>query len=425
MHRAHTTSAGFAQGMQLWLTLGVCAMGYFVDIYDLILFSIVRLESLRDIGVQANNILGASELILNSQMIGMLLGGVLFGVLADKRGRMSMLMASILLYSIMNIANAFVTSVPVYAVCRFFSGIGLAGELGVAITLVTEIMPKKSRGFGTTIVATMGILGAVVAYAVHSTFNWRIAFIAGGVLGLLLLLLRVRVHDSSMFKETATRDVKRGSLLMLFTRKRFLVYVSSIVIGLPVWYVVGILVTFSSEFAIERGVATTVIPGLSVMWTYIGLAVGDLVSGLLSQVLRSRKKVILLFLVGTGGLVWWFVSSSNTSAETVYLQCALLGVTTGYWAVFVTTAAEQFGTNLRATVATTVPNFVRGGLVPSLLLFHYLRDGATTGIAWLGLQTRPLTSSALVVGVVSLSLALIGWMILKETYGRDLDYVEI
>lgn len=413
--------SGFATGIQLWLTLGVCAMGYFVDIYDLILFSIVRLESLRDIGVHTSNVMSASELILNSQMVGMLLGGIVFGVLADKRGRTSVLMGSILLYSLMNIANAFVTDVNTYALLRFFSGIGLAGELGVAITLVTEVMPKESRGYGTTLVATMGILGAVVAYGVHSSFSWRIAFIAGGVLGLLLLILRLGVHDSFMFKKAGQQTVSRGNLLMLLSPKRLLLYGSCIAIGVPIWFVIGILVTFSSEFAAERGVATAVVPGLSVMWAYVGLAAGDLASGLLSQALRSRKRVVIVYILATAGLIWWFLASTDPRPHTVYLQCALLGVATGYWAVFVTTAAEQFGTNLRASVATTVPNFVRGSLVPSLMLFHYLRVHNT----WLGGTEHPLAFSACIVGGITIVIAIVGWVIIKETFGRDLDYVEI
>ncbi len=418
------TKLGFAVGYQLWLVVAVCALGYFVDIYDLILFSIVRVESLKDIGVSASQILPASELILNSQMAGMLLGGLLFGVLADKRGRMGVLLGSILLYSIMNIINAFVSSVPAYAVMRFFSGIGLAGELGVAITLVSEVMPSKSRGLGTTIVASTGILGAVAAYAVHSTFNWRMAFIAGGVLGLLLLVMRVRLHDSGMFHRTKEQDVPRGSLRMLFSRKRIVPYLSAIAIGMPTWYIIGVLVTFSPEFARERGSTELVIGGLGVMWAYVGLVAGDLASGLASQLLRSRKAVILLFLILIATTVWWYLTSEALSANTVYFQCGLLGFAGGYWAVFVTTAAEQFGTNLRATVATTVPNFVRGALVPILMLFHQFRDALPVSTAWLGLTNRTLASSAALVGIVVLVVALTGWISLRETFGKNLDYHE-
>lgn len=417
-------SQGFATGLQLWLTVGVCALGYFVDIYDLILFSIVRIESLKDIGVVQAHIISASELILNSQMAGMLIGGLVFGVLADKRGRMSMLMTSILLYSMMNIANAFVWDVSSYAVLRFFSGIGLAGELGVAITLVSEVMPSKSRGIGTTLVAATGILGAVAAYAVHASFNWRAAFIAGGLMGLALLVLRIRLHESGMFSRVKQADAQRGSIKMLLTKNRLPLYLSCIAIGVPVWYVVGILVTFAPEFARERGATQPIVAGLGVMWAYVGLVVGDVTSGMLSQFWSSRKRVVLLFLMLTGTMVWWYLTSNTVSANAVYLQCGLLGFSTGYWAVFITTAAEQFGTNLRATVATTVPNFVRGGLVPAIMLFHLLHDSLHVSTNWFGLQDRVLATSAAIVGILAMGVALIGWVVLKETYGKDLDYVE-
>lgn len=397
----------------VWLTVVVCGLGYFVDIYDLILFSIVRPDSLAAIGVYGEAMQSASELILNAQMIGMLIGGMLFGVLADKRGRLSVLLGSILLYSIMNIANAFVGSVEVYAIFRFLSGIGLAGELGVAITLVAEIMPKHSRGYGTTLVASMGILGAVAAYFVHSLFDWRAAFIAGGVMGLALLVMRVRVHESGMFERMGSKAVKRGNLMMVFHPKRLLIYLSAVAIGVPVWYVIGILVTFSPEFTKASGSMANVVAGKAVMFAYVGLAAGDLVSGLISQWLKSRKRTVLIFLGLTSVMIAWYLLAPSKSAELTYLQTGLLGFAVGYWAVFVTTAAEQFGTNLRATVATTVPNFVRGALAPALLIFGWLR---TDGV--------PMIESAVYIGIATMVLALLGWFFLRETYGKDLEYVE-
>lgn len=409
---------------RIWLTVLVCGLGYFVDIYDLILFSIVRQESLADIGVSAANMMKASETILQWQMGGMLIGGLLFGILADRRGRLSVLLGSILLYSIMNIANAFVSSVEMYALFRFLSGIGLAGELGVAITLVAEIMPKETRGYGTTIVASMGILGAVAAYFVHELFDWRAAFVAGGVLGMLLLVMRVRVHESGMFAKAEASTAQRGNFFMLFTPKRLLLYVGCIAIGLPIWYVVGILVTFSPEFTRESGSMASIVAGQAVMWCYVGLAAGDLVSGLISQWLGSRKRTVLLFLGLTAGLVWWYLHTPNRSETLTYLQTGLLGFGAGYWAVFVTTAAEQFGTNLRATVATTVPNFVRGALVPTLALYSMLHTGQVSGVEWVRLD-QPLASAALLAGGVVFLLALVGWFLLHETFGKDLDYVEL
>lgn len=402
---------------QVWLTIIVCGLGYFVDIYDLILFSIVRVDSLKAIGVTPAGMLDASELILNAQMIGMLLGGLIFGSMADKRGRLSVLLASILVYSLMNIANAFVTSVPMYALFRFLAGIGLAGELGVAITLVAEIMPKHARGYGTTIVASMGILGAVAAYVVHELFNWQTAFIMGGLMGLALLVTRVRVAESGMFESTASKDVARGNIMMLLKDRRWAPYLSSVAIGVPIWYVIGILITFSPEFTKASGSSDIVVGGQGVMWAYVGLSAGDLVSGLISQWLRSRRRSILLFLALTTICTAWYLFTPMKSATLTYVMCAMLGFSVGYWAVFVTTAAEQFGTNLRATVATTVPNVVRGSLVPALLLFGSLRH--TFAADPMGLQ-----KAALIVGAVVMTLALVGWYFMHETYGKDLDYVE-
>ncbi|MCX6140910.1 MAG: MFS transporter [Candidatus Kapabacteria bacterium] len=390
-----------------------------MDIYDLILFSIVRPESLRAIGVLPSQLQDASEIILNAQMVGMLLGGLLFGVLADRRGRLSVLLGSILMYSIMNIANAFVTTVPMYAAFRFLSGVGLAGELGVAITLVSEVMPKHSRGYGTTIVASMGILGAVGAYVVHQMSDWRVAFIIGGVMGLCLLVMRVRVRESGMFNRMEDSPVARGNILMILKKHRLGTYLSSVAIGVPIWFVIGILVTFAPEFTKEGGGSLDVVAGQAVMWAYVGLASGDLVSGLLSQFLKSRRRTILVFPLMTTGTVAWYLFTPAKSAYLTYLQTAALGFSAGYWAVFVTTAAEQFGTNLRATVATTIPNVVRGGLMPALLMFAALRKSDS-----ILLTGQPLVSGAIIVGCVSLIIAFVGLIFIKETYGKELDYLE-
>jgi len=404
---------------RIWLTVLVCGLGYFVDIYDLILFSIVRPESLAAIGVLPGGIQDASEMILNAQMVGMLIGGLLFGILADKKGRLSVLLGSILMYSVMNIANAFVTSVPMYASFRFLSGIGLAGELGVAITLVSEVMPKHSRCYGTTIVASMGILGAVGAYAVHQLTDWRVAFIIGGVLGLCLLGMRVRVRESGMFNNIEDKPVSRGNFLMIFKKRRLGTYLSSVAIGVPVWFVIGILVTFAPEFTREGGGSANVVAGLAVMWAYVGLAAGDLASGLLSQLLKSRRKTILVFLLLTTASVSWYLFTPAKTETLTYIQTCVLGFSAGYWAVFVTTAAEQFGTNLRATVATTVPNVVRGGLMPALLVFAALRK--SDQVLFPG---QPLVSGAVIVGCLTMAIAFTGLVFLKETYGKELDYVE-
>ncbi len=397
----------------LGLPVIVAALGYFVDIYDLVLFSIVRIPSLKGIGLAGQELIDKGVFLLNMQMAGMLIGGVIWGVLGDRKGRLKIMFGSIFLYSLANLANGMVHSIEAYAALRFLAGVGLAGELGAGITLVAEVLHKSIRGYGTMIVATVGVSGAILANIVAKSFDWRSAFVIGGVLGLLLLILRLSVAESGMFKGMEVSSVARGNFLSLFTsRDRFGRFLHSILIGLPSWFVVGVLITFSPEFAKVLNVQGQISAGNAVMYCYLGLVGGDLASGVLSQLLRSRKKVILLFLLLTVAAVAAYFSASGVSAATFYLICGLLGFSIGYWAIFVTVAAEQFGTNLRATVATAVPNFVRGMTVPITLLFQIARKS-------LGIET-----GALAVGLVCLVIALFSLSRLQETFHKDLDYFE-
>lgn len=395
------------------LSVLVAALGYFVDIYDLLLFSIVRVPSLRSLGVQGEDLLRAGERLLNMQMTGMLLGGLLWGVLGDRRGRISVLFGSIFMYSAANIANAWVQSVEAYAWLRFIAGIGLAGELGAGITLVSEIMPKETRGYGTTIVAATGILGAVVAALVGDIFDWRISYVVGGVMGFALLALRIGVYESGMFESVKQTTSSRGNLLHLFnTWQRARKYVSVILIGVPIWYVIGILITFSPEIGIALGMPVAPTAGKAVMFAYLGLAVGDLGSGFLSQWIGSRRRVVLLFQAITAAFVAVYFLVAPFTLSAFYTLCVALGFGVGYWAVFVTIASEQFGTNIRATATTTVPNVVRGSVV---LL--------TSSVAWLRPQVG-VVQSALIVGVVALTIGVVALWGVEETFGKDLDYVE-
>jgi len=391
----------------------VAALGYFVDIYDLVLFSIVRVPSLKGIGISGAELIDKGVMLLNMQMIGMLLGGILWGILGDRKGRLKIMFGSIFIYSLANLANGMVTSIEAYAALRFVAGVGLAGELGAGITLVSEVLHKSIRGYGTMIVAAVGVSGAILANFVAKGFDWRTAFYIGGVLGLLLLILRISVSESGMFKGMEGTSLRRGNFLSLFTsRDRFGRFLHSILIGLPSWFVVGVLITFSPEFAKVLNIQGQVSAGNAVMYCYMGLVAGDLVSGLLSQLFKSRKKVILLFLVLTVAAVGAYFGASGVTAATFYLICGLLGFGIGYWAIFVTVAAEQFGTNLRATVATTVPNFVRGMTVPITMLFQVVRKP-------LGIE-----NGALAVGLLTLVIALFSLSRLQETFHKDLDYFE-
>ena len=395
------------------LSVLVAALGYFVDIYDLLLFSIVRVPSLRSLGVQGDDLLRAGERLLNMQMTGMLLGGLLWGMLGDRRGRISVLFGSIVMYSAANLANAWVQSVEAYAWLRFIAGIGLAGELGAGITLVSEIMPKETRGYGTTIVAATGILGAVFAALVGDLFDWRVSYIVGGLMGFALLALRIGVYESGMFESVKQTSSSRGNLLHLFnTWARARKYVSVILIGVPIWYVIGILITFSPEIGRALGMTETPTAGRSVMFAYLGLAGGDFASGFLSQFIGSRRRVVLLFQAMTAAFVAMYFVMAPFTLDAFYALCVALGFGVGYWAVFVTVAAEQFGTNIRATATTTVPNVVRGSVV---LL--------TSSVAWLRPQVG-VVNSALVVGVVALTVGAVALWGIEETFGKELDYVE-
>jgi MFS family permease len=391
----------------------VAALGYFVDIYDLILFSIVRVPSLKALGVTPENLLSEGTKLINAQMIGMLVGGLLWGIMGDKKGRVSVLFGSILLYSVANIFNAYVTSIEMYKWMRFIAGVGLAGELGAGITLVNETMTKEQRGYGTMIVVSFGVLGAVLANMV-AKFGWEHAYIIGGVMGLALLILRIGVYESGLYHSIKESKVSRGNFFMLFNNlNRFIRYLSCIAIGVPIWYMIGILVTFSPEFAKELGIEN-VQAGSAVMYFYLGTSFGDFMSGYLSQVFKSRKKILFAYLIITVIMVPVFLFSSGITATSFYFICALLGVAAGYWAVFVTIASEQFGTNLRSTVTTTVPNFVRGSLVLLTLLRDILRENFE----------MDLITSVLFVGIVALIFAFISLYGMHETFGKDLNYAE-
>ena len=391
----------------------VTALGYFVDIYDLILFSIVRVQSLTSLGVAADQLMNVGVYLINAQMIGMLIGGVIWGIMGDKRGRLTVLFGSILVYSIANIANAYVQDIQTYAIIRFIAGIGLAGELGAGITLVSESMSKEKRGYGTMIVASIGLMGAVFAAFITDHFEWRTAYLIGGVLGFLLLLMRVSVTESSMFTSAKKEAHQLADFKLLFNNKtRFLNYLNCILIGLPVWFVVGILITFSPEIAKEIGITEPISVGKGILYCYLGTAIGDIASGVLSQMLKSRKKVVFLFLIMILLSSTWFLYSGLSNAAALYQIAFVLGFSAGYWALFVTIASEQFGTNIRSTVTTTVPNFVRAAVVPLTLGFAFAK------------QSMGAINAAYLVGLISIGIALFAIFQIKETFGKDLDYIE-
>jgi putative MFS transporter len=404
----------------LSLPVIVAALGYFVDIYDLLLFTIVREPSLQGIGVVLTDkaqVLLASTKIINWQMLGLLIGGVIWGTIGDKKGRLSVLFGSIALYSIANFFTGYVQTVDQYALARFIAGVGLAGELGAGITLVSELLPKEKRGIGTSLVAGIGLFGAVFAYFIYKfTNDWRLCYKIGGGLGVFLLVLRISVAESGMFKQLKTLNVQRGNIFMFFTNStRFRKYMLAILIGLPTWYVIGVLVNFSNRFAKEMYPDNHIESGRAIMYAYVGIAIGDILIGLVSQYFKSRKKALLVFYMMSMLFLVLFFTIVN-SDPVMYLVCGLLGFSTGFWAIFVTMGAEQFGTNLRATAATTVPNMVRGALPLINLMFL---DLFQQGWGW------SLIKSGITTGVIVMAITLVAFYFTEETFHKDLDYVEV
>jgi MFS family permease len=398
----------------LGIPVMVAALGYFVDIYDLVLFSIVRKKSLLAIGVQEVDLEKNGLWLLNIQMVGMLIGGIFWGILGDKRGRLSVLFGSIIMYSTANILNAYVTNLEMYGVLRLLAGIGLAGELGAGITLVSEILAKEHRGWGTTIVATVGVSGALLAGFVGLHYDWTTAYLVGGILGLILLLMRFGVFESGLYQTAKESTHEMGSLRLLFFNKTRLVkYLYCIGIGLPIWYCIGILITLSPELGKELHIIGEIKPAYSIMYCYAGVTVGDLISGILSQVLQSRKRVLQYFVLATLLMVVAYFFMEGQTVQHFYWLFSILGFAAGYWAVLISSASEQFGTNIRSTVTTSVPNFIRAALVPITLLYALFQ--------WIGVDKL---DSALTVGVLCCSIAFWAASKITETFGKDLNYYE-
>lgn len=401
----------------LSLPVIVAALGYFVDIYDLLLFGIVRVPSLIELGMNVDQ---DGTTILNFQMTGLLVGGILWGVLGDKKGRLSVLFGSILVYSLANIACGFLPHFPIenkvmlYAVLRFIAGVGLAGELGAGITLVAESLPKELRAIGTSIVAGFGLLGAVVAQlTVELAGSWTIAYFIGGAMGLALLLLRIGVVESGIYKDIQHQNqVSKGNFISFFTNKdRFIKYLRCIAIGLPTWFCIGILAVMANQFADVMGI-DSIQPGKAIMWAYIGISAGDFASGFISNALHSRKKAIFYMMLFTIIGVLLLLFSGQKTENMYYFYCCWLGLGTGYWAMFVTVAAEQFGTNIRSTATTTVPNMVRGLLPVMLIGFDFFK--VDYGVIW----------SATIVGIFVFGLGIYATLTIAETHNSDLDFID-
>jgi MFS family permease len=421
MSSGNATPAETPLSRQTILAVAVAALGYFVDLFDLVLFSIVRVPSLKALGVtEADQLTTVGKRLLDIQLTGMLLGGIAFGMLGDRLGRIKTLFFSILLYSLANILNAFVTDVWQYEVLRFVAGFGLAGELGAGITLVAELLPTKKRGIGTTIVASIGLSGAVAAGLAGTQLAWNHCYLLGGVLGLLLLVLRVGVAESGLFEQTraAHAQVQRGNpLQLLWPPRRFARFALVVLSAMPIWFVGGVMFIFGPEIGKAMGIAEPIMPAKVILWAYMGVVVGDIASGTISQFLQSRTRTIIGFLAMLAASIALFFAIAPRGAQEFYWMMCLVGAATGYWAIFVTTASEQFGTNLRATAATSAPNFVRAMAVP------------ITSI-WLAMKGTPaapgfdVVTATWVLGICCISIGIVSALALDETFHRDLDYLE-
>jgi len=401
----------------LSLPVIVAALGFFVDIFDLLLFGIVRKPSFAELKGSLSDaaILSKGEFTLNIQLIGMVIGGIIWGIIGDKFGRLKVLFGSILLYSIANIANGFVHDISWYMVIRFLAGVGLAGELGAGITLTAEILPKENRGFAGTIIATCGVLGGITAALLSKIIpEWRTLYFIGGGIGLVLLALRVSVAESTMFASLEKSNVQRGNYLQFFTNKdRFSRYAKGMLIGMPVWYCIGILIFFADEFANRMGIKG-ITPGNAILFQYIGLGFGDVTAGLLSQRLKSRKKALYIFYAVFIVFIILFFTQQNSSPAWFYFICTGLGFGSGISVLYIITSAEQFGTNLRASASTSITNFVRGFTPLLYLVFTPLRENAAIGYV----------KGAWMIGIGVMLISLTALYFTKESFGKDLDFIE-
>ena len=395
------------------LAVVASSLGFFVDLYDIIIVSVVRQASLLSMGVPESELLSKGIWLLNLQMVGMLTGGFLWGILGDKKGRITVLFGSILLYSLATFACAYAQTYELYLLLRFIAGVGLAGELGAAITLTTEILPQKYRGIGPAVIASFGMLGAIFGSLIGGNFSWEFTYQLGGIMGFVLLFLRLGLLESGFYNRLKDMTAEKGNVLLLFRNKKlFKKYISVILMGFPGWFVNGVVMTFTPEIAKAMGMTT--IPKVSIVFMvfFIGFTFGDFSCGMVSQWLKSRKKAIKIYLGSFAVLLALYFMIGKTSEMWYYGLFLLLGISAGYTIVLLTLAAEQTGTNLRSTATTSALNLLRASVIPQTIAFTYFNSvfGAY--------------HAAIIVGVLSISIAAWAYTNLEETFHNNLDFVE-
>ncbi len=398
----------------LVLAIVASSMGFFVDLYDIIIVSVLRRSSLLDLGIAEADLQAKGVLLLNTQMAGMLLGGFLWGMLGDKKGRLSVLFGSIALYSITTFLHAYAPNYEVYLLLRFLAGIGLAGELGAAVTLVSEQMPPKWRGMGPAIIGSFGMLGAVAGAYIGGHYSWQFTYQLGGGMGLVLLLLRLGVMESGLYRNLQGAQVRQGDLwLVLRDRKQLLKYCAIILMGFPGWFVNGVVMTFTPEIAAGMGMQE--IPSVSMVFTvfFLGFTFGDFSCGLVSQWLQSRKKAIFRYLSAFTLLMITYFAIGYRSVQIYYTLFFLMGISVGYTIVLITNGAEMFGTNIRSLVTTSSLNLLRASVIPQATLFNLLT------------HSMGAAKAAALVGILSVAIAFWAYTQLEETFHKDLNYVDV
>lgn len=392
----------------------LAAAGYFVDIYDLLIFSSERVESLEEIGVPVQNMKSVALMLQNYQMAGLIAGGFIFGMLADKLGRVRVLFASILLYSFANLGNAFVTTVPVFAAFRFIAGLGLAGELGIALSWISESLQRNQRTIATMIVSAIGLCGGITAAIVSSLLHWQTSYIIGGLMGLLLLGFRITVQESELYKKTKHESLQKGNLIQLFSNKsqmaRFTLCVLS---GAPSFIFMSIYVTLAPEFATAFNITGKISVSHAIMVYLIAFTVSDILCGLLSRMLQQRKAALLIYvMIQTLAVGFFFLVPPITSTD-LYMRCVFLGFSVGYWGILITNSLEQFGTNIRATVATSTSNLIRGITIPATIVFSLV--ASSLGII----------ASGMIIGFSLIAISVISILLLEDKFENDLNFAEV
>jgi MFS family permease len=395
------------------LMISVAALGYFVDLYDMLIFSSERVEALGSIGVAKQKMGEVGLMLQNYQMLGLVIGGFLFGILADKFGRLRVLFASILLYSVANIGNAFVTNVPAFAVARLIAGIGLAGELGVALSWISESLKPQQRTIATTIVSAFGLLGGVVAAIMATHFHWQTSYMIGGIMGLVLLAFRVSLNESKLFEQTRQSSAKKGNLFQLLSNKKQLKkFVLCVLSGAPAFVLLSIYVTLAPEFGAAFGITEQISVAHGIMVFLIVFAMSDVACGLLSKIMRKRKTPLLIFACLQILSIGYYLLVPPQTVEAFYFRCMLLGFSAGYWGILITNSLEQFGTNIRATVATSTPSLIRGMTIPASIFFTVVSK-----------QTSLVTAGA-IVGFSLVAISIVSILLLDDKFENDLNFME-